>query len=177
MGDGCQLRQIFRLSGGEPVTTVVWSERSHITIMQTLTNAPDLRTGFPRSPNASLGFYVILPRIIDKCRALIAGTNGEYNYNCPLDQGFFNFAQVDAEQFKQQIAAGKSDEELLAWVRSNSAQHSEAEIKAWSYAARWRRPEGTDTIAFFETLRMAAVPDNYSLETWFQLLDAEEGRL
>lgn len=145
--------------------------------MQTLSSALDLRTGFPRSPNASLGYYVILPRIIDKCRATLAGTNGEYNYNCPLDQRFFEFAQVDAEQFKQQVAAGKSDEELLAWIQANSAQRSENEIKAWSYTARWRRPEGTDAIAFFETLRHAVAPDNYGIETWFQLLDTEEGRL
>ena len=66
---------------------------------QTLANALDLRTGCPRSPNESLGFYVLLPRIIDKCRALVAGTQGEYNYNCPLDRQFFDWAEVDAEQF------------------------------------------------------------------------------
>lgn len=141
-----------------------------------LSNAPDLRKGYPRSPNASLGHFVILPRIIDKCRATIAGTNGEYNFNCPLDQRFFDFAGVDADAFKEQVAAGKNDEELLAWIQAHSRKPSETEIKAWSYRARWGRPEGDEATAFFETLRQACAPENYMLETWFQLLDTEEGR-
>jgi hypothetical protein len=144
--------------------------------LSALQNAPDLRTGFPRSPNASLGFYVLLPRIIDKCRAVVAGTNGEYKYNCPLDRQFFDFTEVDAEQFKAQVASEKTDEELLAWVQANSCKRSETAVKAWSYYQRWRRPEGEETVAFFETLRLQAAPSNYRIETWFQLLDAEEGR-
>jgi len=143
---------------------------------QTLGNAPDLRTGFPRSPNESMGFYVILPRIVDKCRATVAGTNGDYNFNCPLDRLFFEFAEVDADRFKEQVAAGKSDEELWQWIQANSKQHDEDAIKAWSYKVRWRRPEPAHA-GFFETLRLAAAPQNYQIETWFQLLDAEEGRL
>jgi hypothetical protein len=142
----------------------------------TLQNAPDLRKGYPRSPNASLGDYVLLPRIIDKCRATVAGTHGEYNYNCPLDRQFFDFFEVDAEQFKAQVAAGKTDEELLAWVQQNSKVHNETTVKAWSYRMRWRRPEGEETVAYFETLRGQIAPDNYRIETWFQLLDADEGR-
>lgn len=144
--------------------------------MQAQLQALDLRKDFPRSPNMSLGGYVILPRIIDKCRAFIAGTNGEYNYNCPLDQLFFNFVKVDAEAFKQQVAAGKSDEEMLAWVQANAAEkHDEAAILTWSYQQRWRRPEG-EIIAYFETLRKSVAPENYQIETWFQLLDADERR-
>ena len=142
----------------------------------TLTNAPDLRTGFPRSPNASLGHFVLLPRIIDKCRATLAGTNGEYNFNCPLDHQFFDFAQVDAHAFQEQVAAGKSDADLLIWVQAHSKALSEGEILAWSYRQRWRRPESDEMIGYFETIRLSVAPENYAIETWFQLLDADEGR-
>ncbi len=143
----------------------------------TLTNAPDLRTGFPRSPNEALGHFVILTRIIDKCRATLAGTNGEYNFNCPLDRLFFDFAQVDAMAFQEQVSAGKNDAELLTWIQAHSKALSEAEILAWSYRARWRRPETDDMMSYFESLRLSIAPHNYAIETWFQLLDAEEGRL
>jgi hypothetical protein len=139
-------------------------------------NAPDLRKEFPRSPNETLGGYVILPRIIDKCRAVLAGTNGEYNYNCPLDQRFFNFAQVDAEAFKAQVAQGKDEAALLEWIKGNSKGLSEDEILVWSYQTRWDRPQGHDRIAYFEKLRLSACPNHPRIETWFQLLDAEEGR-
>ena len=143
---------------------------------QTLTNAPDLRTGFPRSPNEPLGSYVLLPRIIDKCRAVIAGTNGEYNYNCPLDRQFFDFTGVDADAFKAQIAEDKSDAELLQWVQANGNKRTDAEIKAWSYRQRWRRPDTDEMIGYFEVLREQIAPANYRIETWFQLLDADERR-
>src|SRR5688500_226838 len=99
----------------------------------TLQNAPDLRKDFPRSPNHLVGDYILLGRIIDKCRANIAGTHGEYNYNCPLDQRFFNFTGINAEAFKQQVAEGKTDEALVAWVKQNSQPKSQDEIFAWSY--------------------------------------------
>lgn len=143
---------------------------------QTLQNAPDLRKDYPRSPNEALGGYVLLPRIIDKCRAVIAGTNGEYNFNCPLDRQFFDWTGLDAEQFKAQVAAGKSDEDILAWVKANTSKTDEAEVLAWSYQQRWRRPTEPQAMMHFEKIRMGVAPHDYRIETWFQLLDADEKR-
>ena len=61
------------------------------------THTPDLTKQAPRSPRVRLGGFVLLPRILDKARASLAGKNGEYNYNCPLDQRFLGFVNVDAE--------------------------------------------------------------------------------
>ena len=44
----------------------------------------DLRKHFPRSMRAKLEGYVHLARMIDKCRAVQAGTEGEYIYPCPM---------------------------------------------------------------------------------------------
>ena len=54
-------------------------------------SAPDLTQRPPRSPRTRLGGYVLLPRMLDKGRATLAGTNGEYHYNCPLDQHVIKF--------------------------------------------------------------------------------------
>lgn len=143
---------------------------------QTLQNAPDLRKDFPRSPNESLGHYVLLPRIIDKCRAVIAGTNGEYNFNCPLDRQFFDATGIDAETFRAQAEQGKSDEEILAWVRGQSSFKSDEDVMAWSYQQRWRRPTEPQMMFYFEKIRNDVAPNNYRIETWFQLLDADEKR-
>jgi hypothetical protein len=138
--------------------------------------APDLRTSFPRSPNALVGPYILLGRILDKCRATIAGSNGEYNYNCPLDRRFFDFFSVDAEAFKAEVAQGKTDEEMVSWVKANSAAKTDEDILVWAYKARWARPEEPQMIAYFEGMRRQVAPNNSNVETWFQLLDAEEGR-
>lgn len=142
-----------------------------------LQNAPDLRNSYPRSPNELLGGFVLLPRIIDKCRAVINGTNGEYNFNCPLDRRFFDAFDVDAEGLKAQVAAGKTDSEILDWVNANRSPKTETEIMAWNYQERTRRPETPEMMAYYEKLRLEVAPDKPTLETWFQVLDADEKRV
>src|SRR2546425_5318307 len=83
-------------------------------------HAPDLTERPPRSARVRLGGYVILPRMLDKGRALIAGKKGEYSFACPLDQRFLEFAGIDAEALKKQLAAGKGDGEILDWVQKNT---------------------------------------------------------
>jgi hypothetical protein len=140
-------------------------------------NALDLTKQFPRSPHDDLGGYVILPRILDKCRALIAGTNGEYKYNCPLDRQFFDFTGIDADEFKAAVSAGQSDAELLAFVQQKAEPHSQSEILCWSFEQRRRGPLLSDQKAFFEELRRKIAPNHPRLDAWFDLLDAEEGRI
>src|SRR5271165_5315490 len=98
-------------------------------------HTPDLTKFPPRSARTRLGGYVILPRMLDKGRATLAGTNGEYHYNCPLDQRFLSFAGVDAEALKAELATGKGDGEILEWINANStAKHDDIAIAAWSHA-------------------------------------------
>src|SRR5947209_19319527 len=85
-----------------------------------LNNPPDLTKRPPRSARVRLGGYATLPRMLDKGRAAIAGTNGEYHYNCPLDQRLLNHLGLDAEKLKQELAAGKGDGEILEWIHKNS---------------------------------------------------------
>ena len=81
--------------------------------------APDLTRSAPRSPRVRLGGYVLLPRVLDKCRATLLKKNGEYNYNCPLDQYFLKFAGVNPISLKKQVAKGLGDGEILRWIYKN----------------------------------------------------------
>src|ERR1700704_2832112 len=95
--------------------------------------AIDLTKQAPRSPRVRLGGYVILPRMLDKGRANIAGKNGEYHYACPLDERFLEFAGIDPEALKKELAAGKGDGEILAWIEKNAKhKRTDPEIAAWS---------------------------------------------
>jgi len=78
--------------------------------------APDLSKTFPRSPRETLGGFVIAARALDKCRAVLAGTNGEYHFDCPLDRTFLEFAGLSADDFKAAAASGATDAEIAAWV-------------------------------------------------------------
>src|SRR5580765_4133741 len=104
-------------------------------------HTPDLTKFPPRSPRVRLGGYAILPRCLDKGRATIAGKNGDYHFACPLDREFLDYAGVDPEALKKELAAGKGDGEILEWIESNSKnKRSEAERVAWSAFQDLRPP-------------------------------------
>ncbi len=94
-------------------------------------NTTDLTQRPPRSPRVRLGGFTILPRVLDKARATIAGTNGEYKFNNPLDTLLFGFAGVGADAFLAQVGEGVGDLEMLEWF-AGQAQKSPHEVEAWS---------------------------------------------
>src|SRR3954447_16609661 len=113
-------------------------------------NPPDLTQRPPRSPRQRLGGFVILPRMLDKGRATLAGKNGEYHYACPLDQRLLDFVGVDPEALKEQLAAGKGDWEVLQWILEHSARKTGlVEIEAWSALAERRAPSYVESRQFF----------------------------
>ena len=137
--------------------------------------AVDLTNRPPRGPRVRLGGYVLLPRLIDKGRAANAGTQGEYKYNCPLDQRFFEFAGIDAEAFKQQLASGKGDKQLLEWIQQNAKnKRNFDEIQTWSVSQERRSPSDPESRQHFEELRAQAAPERTDVQTWFELLDLDD---
>jgi hypothetical protein len=82
--------------------------------------ARDLRMEEPRSAYDELGGEPYAARALDKCRAMLAGTNGEYEFGCPLDQHFFAETGIDMERFAEFVATGASDLEVGQWIREQA---------------------------------------------------------
>ena len=114
-------------------------------------HAPDLTQRPPRSPRVRLGGYVTLARILDKGRAAIAGTVGEYKYNNPMDHHWFRFTGITSEALKAELEKGKGDGEMLAWIEENAPnKRSPWEIQQWSAWMNERGPDGdVETLQFF----------------------------
>ncbi|MDB6067026.1 MAG: hypothetical protein JWR26_3234 [Pedosphaera sp.] len=140
-----------------------------------LTNAPDLTQRPPRSPRVRLAGYAILPRMLDKGRATIVGKHGEYHYNCPMDQHFTEFVGIDAKALQKQLAAGKGDGEIVAWIEKMSKnKRSEAEAVAWSAYHDQRAPSDLDSRQYFSELQSKIAPKREDVATWFDLLDIDD---
>ena len=142
--------------------------------MPTMT-PPDLTKRPPRSARVRLGGYVILPRMLDKGRATIAGRNGEYHYDCPMDQRFLEFAGINAEALKKQLADGKGDGDILQWIQENSNTRPRAsDIVAWSAMQEQRVPTDPESRAFFNELHSKVAQHREDIATWFDLLDLDD---
>ncbi|ACB75673.1 hypothetical protein Oter_2391 [Opitutus terrae PB90-1] len=138
-------------------------------------SAPDLTRHPPRSPRVRLGGYAILPRSLDKGRATLAGRSGEYHFACALDQQFLQFVGISAEDLRAQLAAGKSDGEILEWVRVHATRpRSAAEIDAWVREQERRAPADGDSRAYFDGLRAQIAPRRDDIASWFDLLDVDD---
>jgi hypothetical protein len=139
------------------------------------THTPDLTKQPPRSPRVRLGGYVILPRMLDKGRALLAGKNGEYHYACPQDHRFLEFAGIDADALKKELAAGKGDGEILEWIKTSAKnKHTDAEIVSWSAHVEQRAPSDPDSRVYFNGIHKQCAPNRTDIATWFDVLDVDD---
>ena len=138
-------------------------------------HTPDLTQQPPRSPRVRLGGYVTLPRMLDKGRATIAGKNGEYHYNCPMDQRLLSFLGLDAEVLKKELAAGKGDGEILEWIEKNAKnQRTAFDAYTWSNFAEQRGPGDNEGRDYFNSNMAKIGPNREDIATWFDLLDADD---
>lgn len=94
--------------------------------------ALDLTHEVPRSPFDELDGFLWLARMIDKARALHAGTLGDYSaYPCPGDKVFLQHFGLDAAALGEVIRGGASDEAITAWVASHASDASPAAKSAF----------------------------------------------
>lgn len=141
--------------------------------------APNLTKEFPRSPRETLGGYVIAGRTLDKCRAAIAGTLGDYHFDCPLDNIFFEFAGIRSEDFKNFVTTGASDEEVADWIVKHAKERPQIEVIKWNNKHRdMRISEMPDKLQeFLEGYIAENLPKGRPVYAWFDVYDIEEKRL
>jgi hypothetical protein len=139
-------------------------------------SAPDLTKRAPRSPRCRLGGYALLPRMLDKGRAEIAGTNGEFHFNCPLDQHIINFVGIDPAALREELAAGQGDGEILEWIKANGkCQRNPWEIEQWSEFQERRGPDSdAETLQYFAEAVGKFSKTREDIKGWADLLDLDD---
>ncbi len=136
----------------------------------------DLRQTFPRSMRFKMEGYVHLGRMIDKCRAVLTGTEGEYIYPCPMDFRLMEFAGITHEQFTATVKANPTDEGVAQWFRKAAKPHTPIELEEWNQMMLKRGPSTPEKQEYFNKYRDAVDPSRTDLTAWSDLQDLEEGR-
>jgi Domain of unknown function (DUF5069) len=128
----------------------------------------------PHSPRERIAGFAIAGRAVDKCRATIAGTPGEYHFDCPLDNMLFSFKGINGGQFKTAVQAAKNYEDIGAWLQANGTAKTPAEIKTWSDGVEagsiMKNPEKRD---FFigECSKLGLNPETSTTFDWLEADD------
>ena len=135
----------------------------------------DLTQRPPRSPRARLGGYALLPRLLDKGRATLAGKNGEYQYDCPLDHRILDFLGIDAAALQAELAIGKGDGEILEWITANQKNpRSPWEIAQWSAWRDQAVPTDVETREYFNGMHKQIGEKREDIATWADVLDLDD---
>ena len=140
--------------------------------------AKDLTKDYPRSRRETLTGYVLAARCLDKCRATISGTQGEYHYACPLDSRFLGFAEIKSDEFKNFVTTGATDDEVAKWIESHARMRDRVDIVLWNNKERDLRLSdlSPQLQEFMEGYIQEFVPRNRPIYRWFDVYDLEEER-
>lgn len=89
--------------------------------------AKDLQRDVPASPFDELEGFRWLPRMLDKARATLAGTHGDYTpFPCPGDRSFLKLVGLPASTIVAWLQEGLDDQEIARRLRTSHAPSPEA---------------------------------------------------
>ena len=122
---------------------------------------------------------MLAARAVDKCRAVLAGWQGEYHSNCPLDQRWLKFAEIGYDAFRSFVATGATDLQIATWIGEQAKKRSRAEIILWNNRERDLRLSDLppETQEYMEDYIASFLPRNRVIYHWFDVYDLEEERL
>lgn len=135
------------------------------------------------SPSIQTGGIVYFARMLSKIRLHAQGMLPE-EFVCCLGnrKGMFDwrgitFLGIDYEALVERTLAGGSDEEILAWAYESGRKPDEQQIEIWNafMTKRGWKDDASERLRF--RCEEAGFPADHGIETMFQFLDADEGRL
>ncbi len=140
-------------------------------------NPYDLTQHPPRSPRCRLGGVVILPRLLDKARATLNKTQGEYTYGCSLDQYVLAFFGIEENALLDQVSKGLGDGEIFIWIVAN-AKHKRSGQEIASFSAYHEQrtggsPEKRERMSQYQSSTPAGAKRE-DIFTWFDVLDLDD---
>ena len=131
-----------------------------------------------RSPHEKLGGIVHFGRMLDKIRLHSQGKLPE-PYHGNLGTGFdgrcCSFLGVKYEDVMTRVKLGGEDLDVLEWCFSNGRKPSTDEIEIWNAYLRKRgwRDDASQRLA--ERKKEYGITHRDDIQTFFDLLDADEG--
>jgi len=136
---------------------------------------------FPiRSPAAKVDGLVYFGRMLDKIRLHAKGSlPSEYEPNLgkKFDLYCCDLLGIDYADLVERTSPGGADEEILLWCFTKGRKPNEHEMHVWNEFMRKRgwNDEASDVLSLRK--REAGLADRSDIETMFQFIDADEGRL
>lgn len=141
----------------------------------------DLTKAYPRSPRDSLDGIPMLPRTIDKARAYLGGTLGEYRFgdDSGYDRSLFDTLGIDAESFLDCIRQSPDDAAVMKWLHANArtvdARDGRELIETLEAFGLETDEDRVELKEYVVANAPQAVRDK--IKSWLDWIDFDEGRI
>jgi Domain of unknown function (DUF5069) len=133
-----------------------------------------------RSPSEKLGGLFYFGRMLDKIRLHAKGELPP-DYHANLGKGFdekcANFLRINYDQLVERVNRSGTDEEILHWCLESGRRPGETDIYVWNEFMRKRGWNDEVSQILERRKREAGMSDRSDIQTAFQFIDADEGRL
>ncbi|PYJ25359.1 MAG: DUF5069 domain-containing protein [Verrucomicrobia bacterium] len=133
-----------------------------------------------RSPREKVSGIFYFGRMLDKIRL---HANGELpsEYHPNLGKGFdekcVKLLGINYDQLVDRVKQGGTDDEILQWCFDNGRRPGENDIYVWNEFMRKRGWNDEVSEILERRKKEAGMADRSDIETAFQFIDADEGRL
>jgi hypothetical protein len=137
-------------------------------------NVPGLRSCYD-----TVGGLVYFGRMLDKIRLHAAGKlPADYieNLGAGFDGRCCSFLHVDYQAVVGRVKLGGSDEDVLAWCRTRGRQPSKDETEVWNDFMRKRGWNDAASRRLVERVQELGPQWAGKIQTFFDYIDADEGR-
>jgi len=133
-----------------------------------------------RSPSEKVGGLFYFARMLDKIRLHAKGELPP-DYHANLGKGFdekcVRFLRANYDQLVERVGKGGTDEEILRWCFNVGRRPSEDDIYVWNEFMRKRGWNDEVSEILKRRKAEAGMTDRSDIETSFQFINADEGRL
>jgi hypothetical protein len=133
-----------------------------------------------RSPSEKVGGLFYFGRMLDKIRLHAKGELPP-DYHANLGKGFdekcVTFLRINYNQLVERVKHGGTDEQILQWCFSTGCKPSQDDIYVWNEFMRKRGWNDEVSKILERRKKEAGMADRSDIETSFQFIDADEGRL
>ncbi len=134
----------------------------------------------PASPKDEVSGYVYFARLCSKIRLCQSGhldPEFEPNMGKAMDLWTCQFLKVDYDALRGVVHSGANDKDALEWCWQNGVKPSEHQLEWWNSYMRNRgfRDDFTDKLVFRK--EEAGWENRNDIQSFFDYLDADDGRL
>lgn len=139
---------------------------------------------FPlRSPRELVGGIAVFGRILDKIRVHAKDGRLPTGYHLGVipgkrtfDDRVCRFLGVEFDALAQRTLAGGTDGEILEWCFQNGRRPDAEQIEIWNGFMQKRGWRDSASVGLEEQKLAAGLADRADIQTFFDLMDVEEGR-